>query len=427
MTRNQSTHSFFFSLLVIATAAVGLLAPATLLAAPRYNVLHWFVEVNGGNPSGNVIFDTAGNLYGTSYHGGMANSGTVFQLAPNANGSWTEHVLYSFCALSGCADGAAPYGTLVMDSSNNLYGTTTQGGPSGIAGAVFELVPGANDTWTQKVIYGFCKASKCTDGYDPVGGLIFDAKGNLYGTTSGGGAYGYGTVFELTPTGNDNWTETVLYSFCGKRFCPDGSQPLDSLVFDSAGNLYGTASNGANHDACPSIGCGAVFELSPGSDGNWTEKVLHVFGGGDGENPHAGLIFDGSGNLYGTTDEGGRNGNGVVFELSPTGNGAWTETVLWKFYEAGSPLGGLTFDHAGNLYGTTEYGGNLKHGTVFELSLGQNGLWTQNVLHTFNGQGGANPSGGVTFDSAGNLYGTAMNGGSGDHGSGWGVVFKIAP
>jgi uncharacterized repeat protein (TIGR03803 family) len=292
-----------------------------------------------------------------------------------------------------------------------------------------------------------------SDGGVPYAGLIFDAGGNLYGTTSGGGSSTYGVVFELSPPsgGSSPWNETVLYAFTG---VDDGESPLASLIFDSKGNLYGIAFGGK-------AGYGVAFELTPpsGGSGPWNEAVLYTFHSrSDGAYPYAGLIFDSKGNLYGTTSNGGdtsgsnckaTRGCGVVFELSPPtgGSGMWTETTPYSFTggsDGGYPDAGLIFDSKGNLYGTTGQGGNLSGsncsgssgcGVVFELSppTGGTGSWTESVLYTFNGGGdGADPSAGLIFDAKGNFYGTAYSGGdmSGSNCSGTGgcgVVFELSP
>src|ERR1019366_9536867 len=224
-------------------------------------------------------------------------------------------------------------------------------------------------TWAQtheQVLHSFGNG---TDGANPQAGLIVDAAGNLYGTTVGGGTYGYGTVFELTPNGSGGWTEKVLYSFCSQAYCPDGSEPYAGLIFDAVGNLYGTTLDGGTNW----FG-GTVFELTPAGGGSWTETVLHSFNknGTDGANPYAGLIFDAVGNLYGTTEEGGTYGYGTVFELTPAAGGVWTEKVLHNFNnngtDGGTPYAGLIFDAARNLYGTTAGGGTYYSGTVFRVN-----------------------------------------------------------
>jgi uncharacterized repeat protein (TIGR03803 family) len=336
---------------------------------------------------------------------------TLFALALIlSNFAWaqvTEKVLYSF---QGGSDGSSPLSGLISDSAGNLYGTTLTGGTNGL-GTVFELIH-SNGGWTEKVLHNFNYNG--TDGFTPLAGLIFDKAGNLYGTTVGGGSNGWGTVFELTPS-NGSWTETILNNF--SNF--DGSSPTGGLIFDNSGNLYGTTLyGGTNSD-------GTVFELTP-SNGSWTETVLHSFTGSDGMYPdtyHAALIFDKAGNLYGTTEEGGSNGYGTVFELKPS-NGRWTESVLHSFPltagDGSSPLGGLIFDNSGNLYGTTLYGGTNSDGTVFELTP-SNGSWSETILHSFTYDDGSEPAAALIFDNVGNLYGTTNTGGS----NGYGTAFKI--
>jgi uncharacterized repeat protein (TIGR03803 family) len=300
-----------------------------------------------------------------------------------------------------------------------------------------------------KVLWSFGGATS-GDGAQPLGKLVADAAGNLYGTTTTGGLYvpdncagdGCGTVFELSPSIDGSWTESVIYNFCSNLsgfLCLDGANPYAGLIFDSAGNLYGTTNAGGQDCPRASDGCGTVFELSPPSlpGGAWTETLLYAFCA-DGENecpdgtfPRGKLIFDGSGNLYGTTWEGGSEFAGTVFELSPGTNG-WTELVLYNFCSIGqypyrcedgiTPEAGVTFDKSGNLYGTTFLGGSSRFeggGVVYEISPGSHG-WTETVLYAFiapNYRTGAAPFGEVNFDSAGNLYSTvssgAVNGGGG--------------
>jgi uncharacterized repeat protein (TIGR03803 family) len=235
--------------------------------------------------------------------------------------------------------------------------------------------------------------------------------------------------------------EKVLYSFCTSKHCPDGAGSVAGLIFDANGNLYGTTQLGGTGSGCKASGCGAVFELIP-DNGKWTEKVLYSFcrtsGCSDGWFPRAGLIFDSAGNLYGTTFYGGTNGEqcyptgcGTVFELTPD-NGKWTEKVLYRFcansscFDGGFPTGGVIFDTAGNLYGTTRFGGTYFYGTVFELTP-HNGKWTEKVLHSFvgNGSDGVGPYAGLIFDPAGNLYSTTFAGGAGL--GLYGTVFEIIP
>jgi uncharacterized repeat protein (TIGR03803 family) len=329
---------------------------------------------------GSLTFDKKGNLYGTTSSGGAFGYGTVFELTAAS----TEKTLHSFDP--GAGDGANPYGGLTFGKKRILYGTTFGGGAYG-GGTVFELT----GKGIEKVRYSF--GSQAGDASGPYAAPIFDKEGNLYGTTGYGGAYGYGTVFELTSAG----TEKVLYSFGGQS--DDGQTPYAGLIFDKKGNLYGTTVYGGAH------GYGTIFELTAAG----TEKVLYSFGGEpDGANPYAGLTFDKKGNLYGTTYYGGAFFNvGTAFELTVAG----TEKVLYTFGsqrgDGASPTAGLIFDKAGNLYGAT-YDGAFGYGTVFELTT----AGTENVLYSFGGQpDGFYPFAGLIFDKLGNLYGTTFQGG----------------
>ena len=359
---------------------------------------------DGANPYAGVIEDTSGNFFGTTYNGGANGGGTVFKLTPSGN-RYTESVLYNFCSQSqgsaACTDGVNPYAGLIEDASGNLYGTTNLGGTgltlvNGVYayGTVFMLAPSGGG-YNYTVLYNFCPPSStafCTDGAAPNATLIEDASGNLYGTTVLGGTGApdcvgtpCGTVFKLSPNGS-GYTETVLYSFCsqGGTNCTDGSYPYGAgLIEDASGNLYGTTSAGGVN-SCDTPGCGTVFELSPSGNG-YTETVLHSFDYTDGASPDAGLIEDASGNLYGTTSNGGTGlswlcagcASGTVFKLSPNGNG-YTETVLYSFCSQGGsnctdgavPMAGVIQDASGNLYGTTEFGGanGIDWGSVFKLS-----------------------------------------------------------
>ena len=403
------------TLSIILRAALAIFTATLLvtncLATINETVLHSF------NPSGaeafpyaGLIADSAGNLYGTSYNGGTYNAGTVFELMPAQGGGWTQKVLHSF-NLNG-SDGAFPYAGLVFDNAGNLY-TTTQNGGIYYGGTVVELSPSQGGGWTEKVLHNFNPST--TDGVEPLAGLIIDHAGNLYGTTYVGGTHYSGTVFELSPNGSTGWTEKVLHRFNSNNSNGvDGAHPYAGLILDGTGNLYGTTISGGIHSD------GVVFELSPNGSGGWRETVLHSFNndGSDGAEPFAGLILDSAGSLYGTTSLGGTHNSGVVFELSSNGSGGWTETVLHSF-DLGSgdgyaPYGGVIFDGAGNLYGTTLEGGTQDRGNVFELSPDGGGGWTETVLHSFrlNGFDGILPQAGLFSDAAGNLFGTTANGGS---------------
>jgi uncharacterized repeat protein (TIGR03803 family) len=291
--------------------------------------------------------------------------------------------------------------------------------------AVFAFLSTASPAFgaSEKVLYSFCPhpAAHCPDGRIPSSGVTFDTAGNLYGTTSEGGASRNGIVFELIPN-NGKWTEKILHNFTGDK---GGSRPNTTLILDASGNLYGTTYEGGLDD-CPGYqGCGTVFELMPGTNGKWTLKVLHAFTGKDGFEPEGNLILDSAGNLYGTTSASGQYLAGLVFELIPGKNGQWTEKVLHSFnrVDGAGPAGGMVMDTAGNLYGTTAGGGTYSEGTVYEL-IPNNGKWTEKVLHSFdrNGKDGALPFAGVIQDNAGNLYGTTAQGGTYDSG----IVFELA-
>jgi uncharacterized repeat protein (TIGR03803 family) len=416
-------------------------APPTsrlLVSRRAEKVLHNFNGKDGYEPKAGLIFDPSGNLYGTTIFGGTSfeeggayGYGTVFELRPKAGGGWAEKVLYSFCSLTNCIDGDYPSG-LIFDTSGNLYGTTSEGGAYG-GGTVFELTPKAAGGWAEKVLYSFNANS--TDGYGSLAGLVFDASGNIYGTTYFGGASGNGTVFELMPKADSGWVEKVLYSFNGGT---DGNGVNAGLIIDALGNLYGTTSEGGTHYA------GTVFRLTHKADGRWTEKILHNFGyynGKDGSTPNGSLILDARGNLYGTTYFGGDRicdgyGCGAVFELTPKAGGSWTETVLHNFNANGKdgyyPQANLIFDASGNLYSTTYEGGGYicgyyTCGTAFELTPKAGGGWTEKVLHRFCSPAtcgdGIFPLSGLIFDASGNLYGTTAAGGA----YGFGAVFEITP
>ncbi len=385
------------------------------------------VSLGDGNapslPYAGLIEDSEGNFYGTTEFGGANNQGTVFELSGSGS-SWTATVLYSF---AGGSDGAQPHGGLLFDSAGNLYGTTNFGGSANCSngcGTVFKLTP-ESSSWSESVLYAFTGGS---NGQEPNARLVLDSQGNLYGTTLLGGnagtacTSGCGTVFQLSLS-SSGWQQSVLYAFTGGK---DGATPYAGPTLDSDGNLYGTTSAGGN------FGSGTVFELTRGSSGSWTEKVLQAFSGGwGGKAPVGDVILDSSGNLYGTTSQGGARGSyGVVFELQPLWNGNYHETVLHAFYDApaASPMAGLVRDSAGNLYGTTALGASLSTcdtgcGTLFKLAP-SSGSWVFSVLHVF-GQGtdGYNPTGDLIFDSNGDLWGTTQAGGSQKAGT----VFQIVP
>jgi uncharacterized repeat protein (TIGR03803 family) len=399
----------------------------------KEKVLHTFGKGKDGAYVGSLISNGAGTFYGTASGGGRYGGGMVFQLTLGTNGRWAETILHSF------KNGTGP-GGLVLDAVGNLYGVTGGGGARG-AGTAFKLSPGTDGKWTETVLYSFGQ-----DGIFPHSSLIFDAAGNLYGTTPSGGVqsssclrYGCGTVFELMRGANGKWTEKVLHYF--EHPIKQGSSPASSLTFDKAGNLYGTTNEGGSL-SCGRYGCGTVFELTPNKDGTWTERLLHSFhdNGKDGYAPSSGLIFDKAGNLYGITGAGGTNASGTVFELTLEAGGRWTETVLHDFNgRDGAYPRELVFGGAGNLYGETYGGGShsgcagqIGCGTVFQLTIDANNRWSEKVLHNFcsasNCTDGSDPIS-LILDGEANLYGTTLHGGdlATCGGYGCGVAFELKP
>ena len=406
-------------------SAIMLLAlSAEAAAASTPKTLHAFgINQQGGSTLyGALMMDSAGNLYGTAEYGGAHGYGVVYKLTRQSGGGWTETVLYSF--KGGSQDGATPHDALVMDAGGNLYGTTSVGG-GGCShtgcGIVFELSPTASGPWTETVLHRF--AGGTADGSTPYSGVILDAAGNLYGTTSSGGANGAGMAYELSPNGTSTWNETILHNFTGS---PDGATPFASLVFDNAGNLYGTTYKGGSANQ------GTVFELTPGTGGTWTADVLHSFHGApDGSDLFENVILDGAGNIYGSAETGGSANCGLSFKLSPDGSGGWTETILHTFLGIGAQDGenpnALLFDAAGNLYGTTVGGGVDNPGTIFKLTPQTGGEWTETVLYSFTGgNDGAYPSVPLITDRADRLYGTTLWGGPAGDTVG-GVAFEFTP
>lgn len=328
---------------------------------------------DGATPIARPVFGPNGLLYGTTAAGGSTGDGLVYSLRPPATACktalcyWTETVLYQF---AGGSDGAGPgFGDVVFDNAGNIYGTTSAGGTARL-GTVYELTP-SNGGWTEKVLYSF---SVGDGGSQPWSGVILDQAGNLYGTTEGGGAGGCGTVYELSP-GGSGWTEKVLYNFqCGFG-APNGSFPIGGLIFDAAGNLYGTANyGGANHG-------GTIFEVSPSGGGDWAFHLIDslIYNGTFDfiyYGPTGSLVMDASGSLYGTTVMDDASAAGSVFKLTPS-NGGWTYTSLHDFSDGddgGEPFGNVVFDSSGNFYGTASMGpfgggcGGLGCGTVWEIT-----------------------------------------------------------
>ena len=400
--------------LALCTIAVALLLSAH---SQTFSVIHNFTGgADGANPYSGLAMDQDGTLYGTTV-GGSNGNGTVFQIKDSGAG-YILNPLYRF---RGGSDGVEPLATVTISSDESLYGTTAMGG-TGNNGTVFNLRPPASICpsvvcpWTETVIYRFQGGS---DGSEPnYGDLIFDSAGALYGVTIVGGIDNQGTVYKLTPSGNQ-WTESVIYTLTGGA---DGGQPFAGMVFDHAGNLVSTAQLGGIN------GFGTIYELAP-LGLQWVQHTLYSFTGGsnDGGAPVSAPLVDGSDDLFGTTCGSSESG-GTVFELSPMG-GTWTFDLLKGFSSFSCAWSSLTQDNSGNFYGVTVYGGNLCSGlgcgTIYKLSPVTGGyLYTD--LHDFDGTDGQNPYGRVVLDGAGNLYGTAAMGGSGGNcPSGCGVVWRL--
>ncbi len=412
----------------IAEVAMGLiivLGLTVVAQAQTFTVLHSFTGgQDGANPLAGLTMDQAGNLYGTASLGGVGN-GTVFKLAHRGS-SWILNPLYQF---QGLPDGFFPEARVTIAADGTLYGSTFYGGIAGQGcaqggpvqcGTIFHLRPPASACntaicpWTETQIYAFNSYPSLF--WPNFGDLVFDRAGNLYGVAFQGGnrGGGIGGVFELTPS-DGGWTETTLYNFQGRT---DGAQPIGGVIFDAAGNLYGTTFGQ------PATGqYGTVYELTPSGSG-WTKSTLYRFQNGSvGASPRGDLIIDAAGNLYGTTSVGGPGVGGKVWELSPS-NGSWILSVIYSFPGSNfGPFSPLLMDAAGNLYGTTLAGGAFQQGSVFKLTHSSGG-WSYSTLYDFtDGSDGRSPYGHLILDGNGNLYGTAGWGGPTNNG----VIWEITP
>ncbi len=392
------------------------------LQAQTFQVLHAFTGgADGEDPVTGVTLGGTGTLYGTAYEGGTYRDGVVFKIVQRGSG-WTLSPLYEF---QGGNDGFYPMGQLVIGPNGALYGTTGFGGGSNATGTVFELQPPPTVCkttvcyWTETILHSF-QGGPDDGAYPFYTKLLFDQAGNIYSTTQLGGAYGQGSVFELSPSGA-HWTINLLHSFNNNRI--DGYEPTVGVIFDAAGNLYGTTSEGGNAG-----GGGTVFELSL-SGGMWTERILYNFpldnlGGIDEPND---LIMDQSSNLYGSTSQGtpsgGGRGIGNVFKLTRS-PGSWAFSTLYNFSDYCFTQS-VSMDATGNLYGNCKFGGQFGEGMVFELT-NSGGAWTLRDLHDFTGgSDGGMPYGAVAIDSSGNLYGTTSA--YGDPNCRCGTVWEITP
>jgi hypothetical protein len=422
------TGGYVFRYLIIP-----LLTSAIAMGQSHEKVLYSFgVNQNDGTiPNADLLFDGAGNIYGTTQRDGTIGAGTVFELSPQSDSTWTETILYHFCSLPNCEDGGVPEAGLISDSAGNLYGTTAVGGTfsggtchGAGCGTVFELSPPGNSggSWTETVLWNF-KGNLNNDGAQPFGRLAWDAVGNIYGTTQTGGVEAsYGTVFELTPVSGGGWSEAVLYEFCASGSpCPNGALPLAGVSVDESGNLYGTAYGGGFHGLW-----GVVYELSPTSGGNWTESTLHEFMPQTGGNPLSEVSIDSQGNLYGTTSAGQYEGSGQCGSAWKLTRQSGFKASNFLFNQSGAngcaPASSLFLDLAANTaFGSTSKGGTSNSGTVFKITGSK-----ETVLYNFCQQSGcfdgSTPSGSLTQHGRA-LYGATASGGTFNQG----VVFEITP
>lgn len=417
------------SVLSLAVVACALLCSSA--AAQSFQVIYNFQNSpDGAQPVAGVTFDHQGNLYGTTQRGGvlqciLSGCGTVFELVPSSGGGWTEQVLTQFVAQN--YYGGVPQTPVVLDRLGNVYGTfvCTFDCFAGHGGGVFQLLH-SNGLWRDQTVASYWGQGQ--DQCEPCG-VAFDPTGRLYGvTTTFESQYGdTGAVFYLGQQSVFGWYTVILYVFHGGL---DGVNPSTWFTFDSSGAIYGTTEYGTDNNA------GSVFKLQNAGGAQWDETQLWDFHGGtvDGANPTLGVIFDSAGNLYGTTSEGGTGSKGTVFKLTHNANGSWTESILYSFQggsDASTPSGPLTFDAQGNLYGVAS-GGAHGYGAVYKLTPSGGGQWTESVVYSFtDGLDGGYPSGELALDSSGNLYGTAAQGGAypncSDEPNCGGVVYEISP
>jgi uncharacterized repeat protein (TIGR03803 family) len=400
------------SLLVVAITCVGLSLATAPATAQTYAVIHNFSSQQSEQPAAGLAIDSSGALYGTTtYTNAGGRDGEAFKMKPHGS-SWIFSPFFNFPIL-GNIDPKSP---LLIGPDGALYGTLFYNYGCDFCGAVFRLYPPATaprtvlPLWNGESLHNFTGGS---DGGNPGGALLMDQAGNLYGTTENGGAAGLGAIYQVEHS-NGAWNETVIFSPQNEA---DGVDPLNGVVADSAGNLYGVFQRGGPH------GPGAVYELSNSGSG-WTEQIVYGFtAGNDGAQPTS-VIIDGSGNLYGATTSGGTGHGGTIFKLTH-GGGGWTFTTLYNVNGTApcGVTGRLTLDSAGNLYGTTYCDGAYGYGSIFELTPSL-GSYVYTDLHDFtNGDDGSYPNGSLVLDAQGKLYGTTFGGGS----TGGGVVFELAP
>lgn len=428
--------SLALSLLAVLTCGVA--ANPAAAHGYKFRVLYSFCGEaacsDGQAPAATLLMDQTGTLYGTTTLGGAGGQGTVFRLVPGGGNKWKHKTLYSFCSQPDCVDGTDPTGNLIADSSGNLYGATLVGGQQD-GGVIFELAPNAaGGKWKYKLLYTFpCSGDEdCPNGRNPRGLIYsgassdqpYDGTSPLFGAAGGGGAGGIGVIFKLEPQ-NRRWKQTVLYAFCVESpTCADGGNPEDTLVMDSAGRLFGTTYLGGG-----STNSGTVFSVT-GMNESVTYAFCSLTNCADGAHPTSPVLLDDFGHIFGTTSQGGAQGSGALFVV-----GGASEQVLYSFCsEANCADGaqptsaGVIEDTAGNIFGVTPHGGNSSNaGVVFEFRNGK-----EHVLHTFCSVPGPTcvdggvPSGGLIMDASGNIYGTTSGGGGGSAGDG-GTVFELSP
>ncbi|HEY6292396.1 MAG TPA: choice-of-anchor tandem repeat GloVer-containing protein [Terriglobia bacterium] len=399
---------------ITASAAMLVAASGIPAQAQTFTTLYSFDSTDGANPRAGVVQATDGNLDGTTASGGAAGSGTVFKLTL----SGTLTTLYSFCSQSGCTDGGQPYAPLIHATDGNFYGTTEYGGANGpYDGTVFRITP----TGTLNTLYSFCSQSGCADGEQPAGALVQVGNGNFYGATFGGGANGGGTIFKITPSG----TLTTLYNFCSEDppyGCTDGWHPRSLLGATTDGNLYGTTSAGGAGSG------GTIFKITPSGALTTLYSFCSESSCADGEDPNAGLVQATDGNFYGTTALGGAAGGGTVFKLTPSGTLTTLYSFVCapgSCADGEFPGAGLVLATDGNLYGTTNYGGPAGWGTVFRIT--PTGTLTTLHRFAGYPADGANPEAALVQATNGKFYGTTAAGGPlGACTNGCGTVFSLA-
>jgi uncharacterized repeat protein (TIGR03803 family) len=376
-------------------------------SSPHTAVLYSFRGGNdGANPYATMNVGPDGGFFGTTVNGGPDGDGTVFGLKLRGRG-YVESVQYAFHG----SDGAHPYGSIIQYGKRAGIGTCADGGAYGF-GDVFEITPSASGGHAERVLYSFQGGS--IDGANPFAGVIVDTSGDLFGTTLNGGANGAGTAFELKPA-RRGFSEKVLYNFNGRN----GEFPYAPLIEDASGSLYGTTHAGG------AAGLGTVFKLTP-NGADYSQSVLYSFAGGqDGANPYAGLEFGPTGPLYGTTQYGGPSNDGTVFELKPSGSG-YAEDLNFAFDRSNGyvPNAAIVRSSARSGAGTTAQGGQYGAGVVFELTPNGSGGHSETVLHAFTGgSDGAFPYGGLVVDATGSLYGATYQGGA----YGFGTIYQVMP